>query len=68
MVLLEFENFDFLQNVRPNLVPKLKYASTFMKIDTVNRQTTIKFGNLNLDSIWSKNLNVIKFYENWHNE
>ena len=36
MVLLEFKNISFLPPVRPNLVPKLKCASIFMKIDTVN--------------------------------
>ena len=36
MVLLQFKNISFLPPVRPNLVPKLKCASIFMKIDTVN--------------------------------
>ena len=33
MTLLEFENFDFLPPVRANLVPKLKCALVFTKIE-----------------------------------
>ena len=36
MALLEFENFDFMPPARLNVLPKLKCASTSMKIDTVN--------------------------------
>ena len=36
MLLLEFENVDFLLPVSPISVPKLKCALIFMKIDTVD--------------------------------
>ena len=53
MTLLEFENFDFLLRARLNLLPKLKRASVFMKIDTMNNSMTpflvmqMKFRNSN---------------------
>lgn len=35
MVLLEFKTFDFPPPAKPNLIPKFKYASIFMKTDTM---------------------------------
>lgn len=36
VTLLEFENVDFLSPARLNYIPKVKYASPFMKIDTMS--------------------------------
>ena len=36
MMLSEFESFDFLLPARLNLLPKLKYAAIFMKIESLN--------------------------------
>ena len=47
MVLLEFKNINFLPPVRPNVVLKLKCASIFMKIDTVNNTVSN-----NANEIW----------------
>ena len=38
MALLEFENFDFLSTVKPNLVPKIGWSSVLvnMKFESEN--------------------------------
>ena len=41
MALLEIKHFDFLLPITFNLLPKLKYTSTFKKIDTVNNKITL---------------------------